>query len=272
MTTAALAVQGPTRGSGLRPQLAGRLPPAVEGVAAAPNAFNTPGAIDSPALRDLVERFRGAIPGDGSEGNDYAGRPNAQRRSLTASDVAANYGIDTSPISVNPNDPEEALGALTRRDVARYDRLVVPAQQELVDSLQDTSIVEEAREVTEANPERSRQRAERNRRRYGLRSSGAVAAQAERQRELSQALDNDAIINDARIEQKTRNDGLRRTLIDIGRGVATNAQAGLGAAADSQAQREALNDQLSAQRKAQRRQTNTAIGTTILSAVLMAAI
>lgn len=242
--------------------------PLVAAIASAPNSFNTPNPTFSGGLNDLITRFRGGVY---THDGRYEPNPGGTAfRSRTAADVATRYGIDTASVGVNANDPSAALGQLTQREIQRYDQLVVPAQQELINSLYDTSIVRGAKENADEGFEAARLRAERQRRRYGLRVTGAAGQQAIRDSEQQEALGYDASVNEARIEQKTRNDSIRRDLIDIGRGVATSAQTGLGAAADNQAAREALKEQQRAQRRVQNQQTATALATTVLTYVLAA--
>lgn len=262
---------GNVRISGLRaPTAVAPAATPVENVANSPNPFNVPGATatGNPLLADLLDRFRGGSVLRGEEGYRPAGGDSF--RSRTAADVALRYGVPSSGVHVDPNNPSGALGELTRREIARYDQLVVPAQQELINSLYDTSIVDDAKANAGEGFDAARARAERHRRRYGLRATGAAEQEAVRASQRQEALDYDSSVNEARIEQKTRNDNIRRDLIDVGRGIAANASSGLGAAADNQSYREAAADQARTQRRAQNQQTATALATTVLTYVLAA--
>lgn len=147
--------------------------------------------------------------------------------------------------------PDNILAGITNREQQRFTQLYRPLQQDLISSLNDRSIVDGARATAAGAGEAGEARTLRNLRRYGLQQSPVEAQQAQRMAQIGQSLDFDSTINDARIEQKERNDGLRRQLIDVGRGVSDTANSGLGQAAGLQAQRDANNAANKAAGKAQ---------------------
>jgi hypothetical protein len=195
------------------------------------------------------------------------GGPGSSARSHSREDMAANHpGFNPQPIRFNPNDPSQTLTDVLAREEQRYNYFYRPVEDELIASLRDTSIIDNARENANAGFGQAAERAARQRSRYGVQQSALEEQQSAAQQAMQQALNFDSTVNDARLEQQERNDGLRRQLIDVGRGFAGDAMSGLSSAAGNQAQRDAANAAARAQHKAQN------IGTvgTIASAALMA--
>jgi len=173
-------------------------------------------------------------------------------RSLSYNQVLANYpGFRPTPIKYNDNDPSQTLASISQREQERFEHFYRPVQQDMIRSLQDTSIVDDARRDLSSAFEGRQARTEREMRRYGLSADPATRAYMDQNAHMDRSLHGDSTMNDARLEQKERNDGLRRSLIDIGRGYSDLSQSGLADAASNQAQRDAANRQSKAAGKAQ---------------------
>jgi hypothetical protein len=169
------------------------------------------------------------------------------------------------PVTYDKNDPSKTLTSITNRDWARYQQMYQPVENEIVASLRDSSLVTDAREQAAGAFDQRTARTLRESNRYGLRLDPAAAEYQQRVNAHDSALYGDSKVNESRIEQKERNDGLRRALIDIGRGVAGTANSGLGEAASTQAQRNANN--IAA--KSAFQQQNTQMGAAAAMAALM---
>jgi hypothetical protein len=189
------------------------------------------------------------------------------QRTTNLSQLQTNYPSLRSMTAIPDasTDPQAALSAITKRDWERYQALYSPVEDQIIGSLQDSSIVTDARQQA-ANAFADRDtRTLREQRRYGLSMDPAAQAYQDNVNAMDSRLYGDSKINESRIEQKERNDGLRRALIDIGRGVAGTANSGLGDAASSQAQRNASN--IAA--KSAFNQQNTQMGAAAIMAAMM---
>lgn len=162
-------------------------------------------------------------------------------------------GLTSQAVGYDPNDPNSALAAVARREQKRYEQDYIPVEDKAIASLDDMSIIEDAkRRVTNGNSiGRSKQRAARDAARYGFRQTAAQQANADVGLAINKAGGDADILNAARINQFDRNRGFRNQLINIGRGVADQAQSGLSDAASMQTQRNNANRQAKAQKKAQ---------------------
>lgn len=188
-----------------------------------------------------------------------------RRRSQDLGEVQANHpGFRLPPVNYNSSDPDAILAQVIKRDQAIYNHFYRPVQQDVIASLNDTSIVDDTREAILSGQADQPARAQRTLRRYGQQMTPIQAAQAERRAAFDQALEFDSGVNEARIDLKERNDSLRRELINIGRGVAGDATSGLGEAAGLQAQREANNRNARAAARAQNYQTAASLASAAL--------
>lgn len=186
-------------------------------------------------------------------------------RSLSYQQVLSNYpGFKQSPITYDNNDPSKTLASISDREMERFQFFYRPVQQDVIRSLQDTSIVDDARRDLSSAFEGRQARTEREMRRFGLTADPATRAYMDQNAAMDRSLHTDSTMNEARLEQKERNDGLRRSLIDIGRGYSDISQSGLADAASNQAQRDAANRQAKAAGKAQ----NYQLAATALAAMM----
>lgn len=142
------------------------------------------------------------------------------------------------------------FAAITDREQQRLEQLYYPVENEVVRSLNDTSIVDAAREDATRGFDNLEARNNRSLRRYGVQLTPVQQREMQRTAGLGRALTYDEAVNTAELAQRTRNDGLRRELINIGRGVASQAQSSFAEATSLQRQREANNDAISAQNRA----------------------
>lgn len=214
--------------------------------------------------------YSGAYPGVIGEPDAGSVDGGLSQRTTSTDELAANYpDFNQTPISNNPNDPSQTLADIIRREEERYNYFYTTVEDELADSLQDTSTVQSARETADTGFDGLRARQQRQNSRYGLTQTAVAQREFDRRADIGKTLNFDASVNDARLEQKERSDGLRRQLIDIGRGVAGTATEGLTSAANNQTQREANNANAKAQSRAQTTQTIGSLGALALAAFLI---
>jgi hypothetical protein len=171
-----------------------------------------------------------------------------------------NYpGYRPGSIDFDERNPQNSLAQIIERDQLTFDFFYNPVISDVISSLQDTSIVDTAREGADAAFDKGEARSLRQMSRYNVNMSPAAQKQFNLRQQLSKTLNKDAVVNDARLDLKERNDGLRRQLIDIGRGVADTASSGLTSASRNQAQREANNRNAEAAKDAQNTQTAASV-------------
>ena len=78
-------------------------------------------------------------------------------------------------VSYNPSDPSSTLGQITRRDQARAEQDYYPVQDDAIASLDDLSIIEDAKSNVRSQTSfrNAKQRTARNLARYGVRATAA---------------------------------------------------------------------------------------------------
>ncbi len=280
----------PPRAGGLRPFDPGAGPPGIPGVTppgrGLPEVDEQGNPIAGPNRRARRLGTGRGLPEVDEQGNPIAG-PNRRARRLggtggtprggsglssrtrSLSDLRANYpGFNPTPVTHKPRDPSGTLAQVVRRDQARFDFFNRPVQQDVIGSLNDSTIVDDARREANDGFVKANSRSLRQQRRFGLQRSAVQQREFNRASGRERSLNQNATVNEARIEQKERNDGLRRELINIGRGVASDATDNLGESAALQSQREANNRNAKAAKKAQNTQTAAAVGSAVLTAIL----
>ena len=165
-------------------------------------------------------------------------------------------GDELPEVRFDSSDPSQTLADITKRGTARYQRDYAPVEDRAIDSLDDTSIITDAkaRVADGSSIGRAQARAGRDASRYGFRQTEAQARQAQNELARGKATGDASIMNNARLNQFDRNRGFRNELINVGRGLATQAQDGLGDAATMQANRENRNRSAKAAADAQQTQ------------------
>jgi len=174
-------------------------------------------------------------------------------------------------VTYDPNDPSKTLAQLTDRGWARYEQDYIPVENDAIASLDDMSIIDDARtRAGDSNIlDRAKQRSERELSRYGLRMNNAQKANQDVNLGVEGASTAADTMNNARINQFDRNRGFRNQLINIGRGIAGDAQAGLSDAAGMQTGRENANRNARAAASAQDTQLFGGLASTAVMAAMM---
>jgi hypothetical protein len=156
---------------------------------------------------------------------------------------------------------DEELAALTREDYEYRKELMKPYEDQLFGLKDDTSIIDNAREVVGTIGDRGTEQTNRNMSRYGTQRVGAQALAADRNTSLSAARTGTDVLNNALVAQEEANLGVLGTLISNGRNRQKNALAGLGDVAGMESQRIAAGQAAQANYRAQRNQTLGTVAT-----------
>lgn len=161
----------------------------------------------------------------------------------------------------------DMLGQIQEEQQKFYEEAYRPLGREMVADVNSTAIVDAAKAGTSSySAERTAQRGARQRARLGITGTPSEQAMSEYQASLGATTTADGAINQARVQQKERNDALRTDLLNISRGIQTSAINSATNAATTEANRNATNANAAAQNKTAR---NAATGT-LASLALMA--
>ena len=180
-------------------------------------------------------------------------------------------GFRTGNSSVSSSDPNAALATISREQQERYEKLYVPVENEAISSLDDMSIMGDARERVDESAggiTRTMGRSRRELGRYGVKMTASQRQAGLHSLRADRATSEADTMNNARLNQFDRNRGLRNELINIGRGVQDQANQGIGDAASMQTQRENTNKMAKASAKA----ANTQMVGSLAGMALMAAL
>lgn len=178
-------------------------------------------------------------------------------------DVSSKYGFDAPNLIASP-DVEKAAANITRAKGDFHQQFYLPLFKEnSLDRLQDTSLVESARENANTGFASLRGKNERNKGRYNTRGAGqpALAQQFERDIGIEQSLNYDNTVNSARAQLQDRNTGFRDNMLNIFNGLDADSMAGLDSAVANQRSIETANDQAQQAKTAQNNQTLGTIAT-----------
>lgn len=170
-------------------------------------------------------------------------------------------------------NPDQMLANTVNRKTARYNDFYIPIERQAVDSIKDKSLIQEGlrRATDERIPAAAIARQERDAARFGMINNDPLArAEQARGAGLNRALYVTNTMNNALMDQYSRNTAMRNEMLNIGRGVASEAQDNMQSAATAQHQREAANDAAKANAKAAKQaQTQAIVGTVVTIAVAL---
>lgn len=239
----------------------------------------------TPTEGQTTEDYKKQLADEGYVGQGgWRGRPNPGHDSNgNVLDVDTfNHGLRshqeaaaTNASSNNPQDYRILKGANaydTAWNVANYqkdmqDNLYTPLLEDTAGQIGKSGLVDKARGSAFEQNVVGAQMAERNRSRYGQKMSNAQRAHADRGIHRNAVLDHTRASNTARISEYEYDNGLRRGMINIGRGKLESAAQGAGIATQSAAQREAAGSAAQAANQAQDAQTAAAaVGTALMIA------
>lgn len=167
-------------------------------------------------------------------------------------DVQERYGLSQQQVTVDPKKPDEAAAQVTTQKQDFYKQFYEPLLAEnSTTRLQDTSLVDAARENANYGFEQAQARTQREQRRYNMVGGrpGAVQAGQDQQMGLARSLNYDNSVNSARVELQDRNTAFRDEMINVYNGIDRSAQGGLNSAVANQKARDAANEQAKAAQK-----------------------
>ncbi len=182
-------------------------------------------------------------------------------------DFERNVGIPT--IRLDLNNPEQTLADLAAAEDARYKQDYVPVEDDAIRSLHDMSIVKQARANAGEGFNAVKGRFNRARSRYGVAQRAIDTREQEQGFQLAKSKTLADTVNNSRLEQFDRNRGFRNELINIGRGVAADAQGNITDAAGLKTSRDNSNRAAAANAKAQRTGAIGSIASTALYAAMV---
>jgi hypothetical protein len=169
--------------------------------------------------------------------------------------------------STGYGNPDQTMANILRGQQQFRNQIYTPLENDVLSQIGDGSLVDAARDAAQQNLGGTAERAERMASRYGGLSSPLQAAELSRKAKLGDATAATGLVNNARIAQDERDQGLQQSMINYYRGVQGNAMGGLSEAANSQVSRENAVSQANAARRAQQTQM---VGSLAASALMMA--
>ena len=168
------------------------------------------------------------------------------------------------------SDPEAVYAQITRRDYDRYMRDFRPFEERLLESRNDTSLVDRARDDSANQSRLAAGVRQRNLERYG--GSGLSAAQLqeqERAQQRSQSLGTVGALNNSRLAQREINQSTLADLINIGQGVNRSSLSNMSNAASMANQRYNAYKNAKAQHSSQMMGMGGQLGAALLTAFMI---
>ncbi len=229
----------------------------------------------SPELRELYQRDRkygqGYFSVDANPTQTQAPMPVTQPvgepeqvSGIVAED--SNPASDLGTLNYNPNssqnysasnlpqvsDPDRAFANVTQRQHNFLVREFRPFEQSLIDSVNDTSLIDAVPEEVEEQSRISQEIDERNRSRYGYNRTAVEQQEVAREAQRTKNIGLAGGLNNSRLAQRERNQNLLAQLVNIGQGLNRGSLGQMGSAAEMAINRKNAFTQAKAQSKAQR--------------------
>jgi hypothetical protein len=159
---------------------------------------------------------------------------------------------------------------ITNQQQQLYDQLYRPLNQRLIQDVNSTAIVDQAKqEASAVDSGKYIARSQRQQLRYGLNATPQEQEAINYQQQLGGALTSDGNINNARVKQQERNEQLRSELVNISRGISAQAMDSATNAAGAESTRKSTNANIQAQNTAAEKGVYGAIGSMALMALMM---
>ena len=159
----------------------------------------------------------------------------------------------TGPLNMpKVGDPDKVFGDIALSQYKQTQRDFLPFEQALLQTIDDTSLVDAVPEDVKKQTRISKEVAERNRQRYGYEQTAVEASESQRASQRGEALNLAGGKNTARLAQRERNRALLADLINIGQDQNRSSLSMLGTAAENAVARANAFRQAQAQSKAQK--------------------
>jgi len=166
-------------------------------------------------------------------------------------DADANRGYSARNLP-QVSDPDQAFANVARDQQEFLIREFRPFEQALIESIDDTSLVDAVPQDVEEQSRIAREIDERNRSRYGYTRTATEQQEVAREAQRTQAIGLAGGLNNARLAQRERNQNLLAQLVNIGQGLNRGSLGQMGSAAEMAINRRNAFTQAKAQAKAQR--------------------
>ena len=219
----------------------------------------------------LSNKIRGYMSSSGEPYPDYletmSGRGPDRSYSQSQTQSSSTYtphpqvggpaGIGTLSFDPNANQGYSggvghgSYGSEAMQQHQRYVRNYRDFEEALIQSRQDTSLIDAVPGDVEQQTEIAKGIAERNRQRYGYNQTAVEARESQRESERGASLGLAGGLTNARLAQREANMRVLGDLINIGQGVNRSALQQLGAAGENEAARNNAYTQAKAQHKSQ---------------------
>ncbi len=171
-------------------------------------------------------------------------------------------------VGYDPDNPGRTMGQLVDRNIQRHRQDYEPIEDQLIQSLDDTSIIDAAQDRVSDNGLRNlattNARNARNAKRLGFRRTNSDVTNSLFDMQRGQAKSNADTMNNARLNQFDRNRDLRNKLINVGRGVQDQSMDALSNASQLEANRKNAYDTAETARKNANLQAGASIVTTAM--------
>ena len=162
---------------------------------------------------------------------------------------------ERSKLGIAPsNNPDFDYADVAVRQYGRYINEFRPFEEELLQSRDDTSLIDAVPEDVAQQTQIAEDVARRNRERLGFEETAALAQGRQAASQRGEALALTGGLNNARLAQVDANNRTLANLINIGQGVNRSSLQGLGTAAQNDVSRQNAFTQARAQHAAQNRQ------------------
>ena len=166
-------------------------------------------------------------------------------------DVDANRGYSARNLP-QVSDPDKAFANVAKDQQEFLIREFRPFEQALIESIDDTSLVDAVPQDVEEQARIASEIDERNRSRYGYTRTATEQQEVAREAQRTKSLGLAGGLNNARLAQRERNQNLLAQLVNIGQGLNRGSLGQMGSAAEMAINRRNAFTQAKAQAKAQR--------------------
>jgi hypothetical protein len=163
--------------------------------------------------------------------------------------ASGNYSASSLPAVTDPDKAFADVGLRQHQFLVREFR---PFEEALIESVNDTSLVDAVPEEVEEQARISQEIDERNRSRYGYNRTAVEQQEVAREADRTKNIGLAGGLNNARLAQRERNHNLLAQLVNIGQGLNRASLGQMGAAADMAVGRRNAYTQAKAQSKAQK--------------------
>lgn len=155
-----------------------------------------------------------------------------------------------STTTTGKQSADQIAADVAQQEEERYQELYRPLNQELMQEVDSTELIDDAKGIAAQASSDQEARRKRNLARYGVSLDQLGQQEVARANKSNTALTLDTAVNQAADAQDQLNTNLQNELINIGRGISQSGQQGLTLAANLETQRNNYNSQLEAQQDA----------------------